>query len=352
MIKNTFIKTKVLHFKEPFQIAYETVKSAPVVFLKITDNLGNFGLGNACPDPEVTGETHKDSLKILKTKLTEKFFDLPFDSWDTYHEKIQKEFKGYPAAQSAAQEAIIYLTAKIRGEKPFNFLNQKKKTAPIMITIGIKNEKETVIDIKKRLKQKYKIIKLKCGLDLTKDITRIKLARKIIPKNIKLILDANQGYSFDQASKLLRALKGYSIDLIEQPIAAKNLIGLKKLNQLNLLPIIADESVITYADAEKILKGDYAAGVNIKLAKCGGPINFIKIYDLAKSLKKTMMIGCMYESNISMTTGTYLALGLNLDYVDLDTGHLDFPDDPTIGGAKVKKGEIFIGSNLNLRKIQ
>ncbi len=350
MIDKIVVKSKTLHFKEPFKIAYETVKTAPVVFLKITDDKGNFGLGNACPDPEVTGETYKDSLKIIKNKLNKNFFNLPFDSWDAYHQKVQKEFNNYPAAQAAIQEAIIYLTAKINKKSPYDFLPKKKKNVPIMITIGIKNEKETIADIKKRIKQGYEIIKLKCGLNLDQDISRIKTACELISKNKKLILDANQGYSYNQAQRLLRTLKGYPIDLIEQPINSKNLSGLKKLHLMKSLPIIADESVVTYRDAEQILKGNYAAGVNIKLAKCGGPINFIKIYDLAKKLKKIVMIGCMYESNISMTTGAYLALGLDLDYVDLDTGHLDFPDDPTIGGAKVKDGQIFIKSNLNLKK--
>lgn len=83
--------------------------------------------------------------------------------------------------------------------------------------------------------------------------------------------------------------------------------------------------------------------------KCGGPINASKIFHLAKYLKKIVAIGCMYESNISITTGVSLALALPFDYVDLDSGHLDFPDDPAIGGAKVHKGQISLHEPLRLR---
>ena len=60
------------------------------------------------------------------------------------------------------------------------------------------------------------------------------------------------------------------------------------------------------------------------------------------------MIGCMYESNLSITTGAHLALALPLDFADLDSGHLDFADDPVLGGAIVENGSIRIGSPLKM----
>ena len=95
-------------------------------------------------------------------------------------------------------------------------------------------------------------------------------------------------------------------------------------------------------DAYHLLENDFAAGVNVKLMKCGGPVNFLQIFNLAKRLNKIIMIGCMYESHISMTTGGLLALGLPIDYVDLDSGHLDFYDDPVKGGAEIINGSLSV----------
>ncbi|MFA6306144.1 MAG: enolase C-terminal domain-like protein, partial [Candidatus Gracilibacteria bacterium] len=202
--------------------------------------------------------------------------------------------------------------------------------------------------IKNRLNGGFKIIKLKCGLDIEEDISRIKTAQKIIPETHKIVLDANQGYSLTNAEKLLSKLANTHVDIIEQPIDAKDMENLKHLHKTSKIPIVADESVVSPRDACNILLNDYAAGVNIKLMKCGGPINFLQIFLLAKNLNKIMMIGCMYESNTSITMGTNLALGLPLDYVDLDSGHLDFPDDPAIGGAQVHNGKITLNKPLDL----
>ncbi|EKD63875.1 MAG: mandelate racemase/muconate lactonizing protein, partial [uncultured bacterium] len=142
---------------------------------------------------------------------------------------------------------------------------------------------------------------------------------------------------------------GTGVSLIEQPIRAEDWEGLKRLHKTSPVPIIADESVVSFEDARELLSGDYVSGVNVKLMKCGGPTNFIKIFDLAKSLHKTVMLGCMYESNISLTTGANLALGMPIDYVDLDSGPLDFHDDPAVGGMEVRGGEITVERPLDLK---
>jgi len=130
------------------------------------------------------------------------------------------------------------------------------------------------------------------------------------------------------------------VKLIEQPIRLDNLEDLKKLKRISKIPIIADESAVDLKTTMALIVKDYVDGINIKLMKCGGPINFLKIFHLAKTFGKITMIGCMYETHISITTGVHLALALPVDYVDLDSGRLDFVNDPTEGGAIIKKGEI------------
>ncbi|MFA6322855.1 MAG: dipeptide epimerase [Candidatus Buchananbacteria bacterium] len=339
------IKTRALHFHQTFQIAYESVDETTIVFLKISEGK-YFGLGNACPDTEVTKETPAGVERILRKKLNNSFFDRPIDQWYYYHEKIQKVFAGWPSAQAAIEEAILNLFCQKNNISLTNIFGGYRQNAETMITIGIKNDVATIAEIKKRTAEGFKIIKIKCGLNLSDDLKRVKAAAKTINKNQKIVLDANQGYTLPQAEKFIKSIKKFNIALLEQPVAAKNLKGMKKLNDLKIIPIIADESVITTQDALNLLLGNYVSGVNIKLAKCGGPINFIKIFNLAKSLNKIIMLGCMYESNISMTTGAALASALPIDYVDLDSGHLDFFDDPTKGGAQVKNGKIYIPQPL------
>jgi len=338
------VEKKILHFREPFKIAYEEVETAEVILLKLSISDDIFGLGSAAPDTAVTGESVDMADKILRRKLTNDFFSLPINNWYGYHEKIQRVFKGFPAAQAAVEEAFLNLWSSYREIPLADFFGGYRKDCDIMITIGIKDEPATIKETERRLKEGFTIIKLKCGTDIDEDIKKIKAVKKILPKKARLILDANQGYSLPEAKKLLISLKTGGISLIEQPISAKNIGGLKELHLMNIIPVIADEAAVSVADAIFLLTNDYVAGVNIKLMKCGGPVNFLKIFHLAKSLNKIIMLGCMYESNVSITTGANIALGLPVDYADLDSGHLDFCDDPARGGVEIRRGKIRVTS--------
>jgi o-succinylbenzoate synthase len=346
MIKAIDIIRKTLHFHAPFEIAYEKVEEADVIIIKLKTDDGFVGLGNAAPDTEVTGETVEGVSNVLREKLIPDFFSDPFESWYRYHEKIMREFDGYPSAQAAVEEAILNIWSQKSGMPLSAFFGGYRKSCPIMITIGIKDKKETLDEAKKRLKEGFKIIKLKGGLDVEGDIARIKAVKRITPAGCSLILDANQGYSTKDAKKLIKDLKKGDLELIEQPTKAEDIDVLKELHKISPIPIFADESVVSMADAIRLIKDDCVSGVNIKLMKCGGPINFINIFNLAKAFGKSVVLGCMYETNISMTTGAHLALGLPVDYVDLDSGPLDFYDDPIKGGAKVDNGMIKIEGAL------
>jgi len=349
MVSKVTIKRHTLHFRTSFKIAYEEVDQAEVILVILEDEHGNRGFGSASPDIEVTGETLQGVEQILRKKLTLSFFDKSLHAVATFHPKIQQAFLGFPAAQSAAEEAWLNLFCAERKISMGSLFGNPKKSSPIMVTIGIKDEKQTQHEVRQRLKQGFRTIKLKVGLDLKTDLLRIRAARAEIPKTHRLVLDANQGYLFKDAEKLIHSLRNLDIALMEQPIAAEDWEGLKALHQQSAFPVIADESAISLNDARRLLMGDYVSGVNIKLMKCGGPINFAKICDLAKSLNKLIMIGCMYESNISITTGAHLALSLHLDYADLDSGAMDFDDDLTVGGAEVRRGMIAIKRPLGLK---
>lgn len=354
-IANVLVKKTVVHFRAPFKIAYELVNKEKIIVIKITDRQGKYGLGSLCVDKEIsqtTGETLNKAYRALRQKLTPSFFKIPLINYRKYHQKIQTGFAGLTATQAAIEEAIFNLLSNQTTKPSGNLWGKiKRRQCPIMITIGIKNLPATIKETKKQIKSGLKIIKLKCGLNLKRDIEKIKAINHILPAKVKLTLDANQGYSRTDAALLLRTIKrlNLKVALLEQPIKKKDADGLKKLTAMKVTPIIADEAVVSIADANRLLRGNYVDGVNIKLMKCGGPLNFIKIYKLCRRLKKIIMLGCMYESNISITTGANLALSLDIDYVDLDSGHLDFADDPADGGAIVKNGCISLGRPLKLK---
>ncbi|MBI4975667.1 hypothetical protein HZC20_03235 [Candidatus Peregrinibacteria bacterium] len=332
-----------MHFNKPFEIAYEKTDTADIVVLGLYDTEGNFGLGSAAPAPEITGETVDADYDILHKNINPDFFNIPLNNANDlklYHEKIEKIFHQMPSAQMAVESAILELFAKRNNISLTEFFGGYRTTCDIVMTICLKNMADTASEAKERIKQGYKKIKLKCGVDVDEDSARIKLVSELLPHDGCLTLDANQGYTFDEAARFLKNMESYPIKLIEQPTRENDFDALKLLKKTSKIPIIADESARNFEDAEKLINGDFIDGINIKLMKCGGPFNFIKIFNLIKSHGKTALIGCMYESQISMTMGAHLALGLPIDYVDLDTGRLDFADDPARGGVDIYDGKI------------
>ena len=348
MIKSIYISEKKLHLRKAFKITYEEVRNVDVIFLKITDSEGNIGLGSASPDTHVTGETSKKIHTSLKKYLTEDFFNMPLDHWYRYHEKIQIRFRGLPTTQACVEEALLNLFCNKYQIQLKNLFGGYRDTCQTMMTIGVLPYEETLAQVRKNIKIGYKTIKLKCGLNVNEDIKKIRAVKKILLKNHKLILDANQGYNLQEAIKLLKSISSLKIDLIEEPVKGGRIKDLKTLKQLDTVPIVADESILSLSDAFRLLAEDIVDGVNIKLIKCGGPINFLNIFHLAKSLSKITMIGCNYESTISMTTSVHLALALPIDFIDLDSGHLDFNDDPVKGGYTVHEGIIKLKKGLAL----
>lgn len=341
-MQNVQIKKVSLHFREPFQIAYERVERTPVLLVILEDEEGRVGVGSAAPDEEVSGENIDRLAAVLRKNLPKKFFSGSGKDWGSYKEAIIKTFKRYPSGQAAVETALIHLTALRDKTTPRNFFGTYRRSCELVVTVGIKNISETKKEIESRLDQGFRTIKLKCGLDPDGDIEKISLARKLIPKGKKLLLDANQGYSPKEARRVLQAIRGLDIAGIEQPVAARNHEALRSLRSLEIVPIIVDEGARTKEEAFHLLEHGYADGINVKLMKYGGPSVCAEILEFALARSKIVVLGCMYESNVSITAAAYLALAYPVPFVDLDSGHLDFDDDPTVGGTWIKNGTLQI----------
>lgn len=338
MINGIIVKKKELWFREPFTIAYEKVERTPVLMLILKDETGKIGLGSAAPDETVTGERIDELKEILETKLDPSFFSHPLGDLSWYERYIRRQFAGYPSAQAAVETALIHLLALRKEKDAQEFFGICRQSCDLVVTIGIKPLPDTLKETKQRIAEGFRTIKLKVGLTVDEDIEKVQAAREALPKNIKLIVDANQGYSYKEAKYVLQALSLLDIAAVEQPIKATQEEEFRKLRKMELLPLIADEMVTTTAKAKIVLRRDYADGVNVKMMKFGGPSTCREIIEYALERSKLVMLGCMYESNVSITAAAYLALAYPVQFVDLDSGHFDFDDDATSAGATVKNG--------------
>jgi L-alanine-DL-glutamate epimerase-like enolase superfamily enzyme len=180
----------------------------------------------------------------------------------------------------------------------------------------------------------YRVLKTKVGKNVNDDIKRI-LAIKDGAPGCEITLDANQGFSPCEAVHFLEELEKNNIRpiLFEQPVIKTDLLGMKYVKNHTSVPIAADESVFTSADAINVVRSGCADIINIKIMK-SGIIEALDIAAIARSANIKLMIGCMLESSLGLGCSIHIAAGLgNFNYVDLDP-HIDPEKEPFKGGPE------------------
>ncbi|MEN9685241.1 MAG: L-Ala-D/L-Glu epimerase [Bacteroidota bacterium] len=166
------------------------------------------------------------------------------------------------------------------------------------------------------------------------DIERIDKIRKAIGYDIKLRIDANQGWSYDDACFALTSLGKFDIEFCEQPMRKWNDERLPGLCKISPIPLMADESVFTHYDAERIIRNHACSFINIKFAKSGGIHEAILINEVAEKNGIHCMMGGMLESRLALTAKVHFAMAKNnIRFYDLDTCLLGHLADPVTGGV-------------------
>jgi L-Ala-D/L-Glu epimerase len=271
------------------------------------------------------------NLEFLVGRDIREFHQLTFD--------VLQKFPKNPAARAALDIALHDVFTKYLGVPLVKFLGQKIKTLPTSNTIGIKNVEETVKEAGEYIRSGFKVLKIKLGKDLAEDIERLVKIRENFGNEIVIRIDANQGYSVEQTIDFYKRTGHLNIELIEQPLPAKAIREMKALPDEIKSKIAADESLISPKDALELIKPPRASAIfNIKLMKCGGVSQGLKIADIALQEGVDLFWGCNDESIVSITAALHAAFSCtNTRYIDLD-GSLDLGRDEVKGGFILKDG--------------
>jgi L-alanine-DL-glutamate epimerase-like enolase superfamily enzyme len=223
-------------------------------------------------------------------------------------------------AKCALDIALHDLAAKAAGLPLYRFLGLSADVPPTDFTIGI-DQPEIVAE---RAAKAAHFSALKVKLGGPADLQTLEAVRAVYGGPIRV--DANTGWAPDAALALLPDLERLGVELIEQPFPAHRLDQLRWLQERSSLPIVADESAVTI-DALDGLVG-VVAGVNVKLAKCGGVGPARRMLDRAKELGFRTFLGCMEETSVGIAASA--AVASLADWVDLD-GNLLLEADPFEG---------------------
>jgi L-alanine-DL-glutamate epimerase-like enolase superfamily enzyme len=317
-----------LRTKHPFTIARGGASEFRVVWVRMTDSDGNDGWGEASPS-KFYGET-ADTVVAVLPRLAAAIEGINPWSLEEIEHQLDLAVRFNGAAKSAVSAALHDLAAKRLNIPLWKMWGLDPARAPrSSFTIGIGD----AADIKHKVAEaaEYPILKVKLGSAHDEGILRV--IRDAAPDKV-LRVDANAAWTPKHALRMMDVLVRHGVEFVEQPVAAHDIDGLRFVREHSPLPILADESCVTSADIPRLVGA--VDGINIKLAKCGGLREALRMIAAARTHGMLVMCGCMIETSLGITAAAHLAP--LLDYADLDGAAL-VANDPFIG-ASIAGGRI------------
>ncbi len=326
-----------LQLTTPYTIAYETVSKVSNFILKVETDTQWVGYGCAAPDWEVTGETPEMAEEVIRNII------LPYLKGKSplHYARILEDLKMHCQESSSVlamvDMALLDLVAKKAQMPLFQLLGGFRNSIPTSITIGILGLEDTLKHAKDFTVRGFTILKIKGGLHLEEDIEKMMKLREAFP-DIVLRFDGNQGYTVKESIAFVEATKTVGIQIFEQPTKTKRGKKLGKVTQTVGIPVMADESLKTLADAFRLAQKERIDMVNIKLMKVGGILEGMHINSVARAAGLEAMVGCLDECALGISAGLHFALSRpNIQFADLD-GHLELEKDPFRDLFKLEKG--------------
>lgn len=333
-IESVELKRVSIPLKKPFKTALRRVDTAENIIVVITADDGTRGFGEAPPTAAITGDTNETIISAIKTSIAPAITGLDVENLEEIMYRLQHSIEGNTSPKAACDMAVYDLWSRHYGQPLYKLLGGYRKELETDLTISINEPAEMREDALAAIGQGFGALKLKVGIDSDLDIKRVKAIREAAGPNIKLRLDANQGWEPDEAIRVIRRFEDMDLDIefVEQPVKARDFAGLKKVHDQVNTKIMADESMFSPEDAITLLHMKAVDLVNIKLMKCAGIYNALKIAGIAETYGVECMLGCMIESKVSLTAAAHLAAAKkNITRVDLDAAIL-LAKDPVQGG--------------------
>lgn len=338
-IKSVIPYLKKLALTKPYTIAYNTFYDVELVFLEIELENGIIGLGSASPAEEVIGENSEQTLQNLQSEFVQGLVGRDIRHFRQIIFETHQYFPLLAGTQAAIDLALHDAFGKFLGIPIVDFYGQKIKYLPTSVTIGIMDVNETLEEAKNYAQLGFKVLKVKTGIDVEEDIERVIRLHEIYKNNLKIRVDANQGYTFEELKFFLAKTAKTNLELIEQPLKVGQESELFALNSEECKLIAADESLKNAKAALAFSTIHQPFGIfNIKLMKCGGILGALEIANIAQQANIDLFWGCNDESIVSITAALHIAYSCqNTRYLDLD-GSFDLAEDLVTSGFRLEDG--------------
>ena len=321
-----------LPLKASFVVATGAMDVAENIFVRVTLQDGSVGYGEVAPFPDVSGEDREACFSAFPP-AAQVLIGQPVTHFRRLSKIILENTEHLPSLRCGLETALLDALCRAMGLPLWGLwggADVRQRETDVTLPIGAI---EGVVATAKDWYQKgFRILKMKVGQEVEEDIRRVEAVAAVC-RQASFVIDANQGYSLEQAREFLLAMERLQLPIrvFEQPIHRNHIEELATLKNQSAIPLAADESLRSLEDAQQLIERKAVDIFNLKITKCG-VMQSVNIAELAQASSIGLMIGGMVESRVAMGCSWSLVLGLGgFEILDLDMPLL-LTVDPIQGG--------------------
>lgn len=360
MARVVAVRTRALSLPlhTPFVTALRRTTTVETLLVLVESDDGLVGLGEAPQVWQVTGESVAGARACVESMLAPVLVGTALDDWPATAAVLAGACARNFGAKSAVETALLDLVARRAGRSVARLLAEHADLpvptaveVPTDVTVSAGSPAELADAARVRVAAGFDRLKLKVGTDAASDVVRVRAVREAVGLGVGIRVDANQGWSRAEAVRVIRALADadLGVELVEQPVAADDVEGMAWVRERVPLPVMADETVYGERDLDRVIRLGAADGVNVKLAKCGGPLTGLRLLRTAREAGLATMVGSMMESHVGIAAAgaLVLAAGGTSATPDLDAAWW-LAAGPDAGGPAYAGGRLVLGDGPGL----
>ncbi|MFH1952664.1 MAG: enolase C-terminal domain-like protein [Pseudomonadota bacterium] len=303
----------------PFSIPYSKplkyglkgyLESADHVLIRVTTDDGVTGLGEAMPRPIIYGESQASIVWSVESWIAPRLVGLPLFALEKIWDEMEP-LRGNNTAKGAVDIAIHDGLGKSLGIPIYKLLGGWRDRIPVAWMVGQMDPDEMVQECLEAQEKGMRSFKVKVGIDPPKDIEVIRLLRENLGDDAFIYVDANQAFTYHQASKVLPVMESYGVALVEEPIPAWDREGRLRLSKQINIPIVGDESVTSPLEVKDQIEQGAISVISIKTPRTGY-YQSRKIVHLAEQVGFSCIIGTQVETDVGVLASAHFGAAFKI----------------------------------------
>lgn len=289
----------------------EAPAARPHVIVEIGVRGGPRGLGEASPLPDFTGETAASVEFVLNESYLPALAGHDAADVTAVMAHLEALLPGNPSAKAAVDIALHDLAGRLLGVPVSTLLGgARRSSVRLARAVGIGSTAEIVAAAERHAAAGFRTIKMKVGQDPGADVERVRAVRAALGPDVRVRIDANQGYDAATAVAVLRRLEGCDLEYVEQPVPRWDRSGMAHIRRVTGVRVLADEAVHTPHDALALIRAEAADLFAIKFVKTGGLARARQIAAIGEAAGIDCVVISPFETQVGAAAGLHMALAL------------------------------------------